>query len=229
MTQEQIVAIFRHSGDYGIFEIDGARWMVTYHFMRRLDFDLEIEASGSMARMTAEKAKASLGRNMQNKTASVVFGNWAKNTEFGWCLNLKTGTAIAAPYFYLFEDCELFQRKPIDTPTSSPTGSILAVKDGKKVGVLMPMSDRGSEPAEKPTLYEVLDRIANPHNDWFGISPEEARRRQIADLKDQLGQLRDEIEQVGLKIVDLESERDLLRIDAAKIEARLKELKGEKG
>lgn len=230
MTREQMVAIFRHTGDYGIFEIDGARWMVTYHFMRRLDFDLEIEASGDMARMTAERAAAPLRRALKAAMIPVQFGDWARHSYYGWCLNLKTGTGIAAPYFYLFEDCELFQqRKPIDTPTSSPTSSILAVKDGEKVGVLMPMSDRGSEPAEKPTLYEVLDRIANPHNDWFGVSAEEARRRQIADLKDQLGQLRDEIEQVGLKIVDLESERDLLRIDAAKIEARLKELKGEKG
>jgi len=226
MTQQEMVAIFRHTGDYGIFEIDGARWMVTYHFMRRLDFDLEIEASGDMGRMTAEKAKASLGRNMQNKTASVVFGNWAKSTAFGWRLNLKTGTAIAAPYFYLFEDCELSQqRKPIDTPTSS----IVAMKDGKIVGVLMPLMRGESELAEKPTLYEALDRIASQHNDWFGISPKEAKRREIAELSNNLRGIQEEILSKALEIVDLENERDMLRIDAAKIEARLKELKGEKG
>jgi hypothetical protein len=226
MTQEQMVAIFRHTGHYGVFEIDGARWMMTRHFMRRLDFDLEMEAAGDMARMRPQRVKASLGRSIKNKAIPVEFDAWSRASQFGWCLNLKSGTAIAAPYFYLFEDCELFQhRKPIDTPTSS----IVAVKDGKIAGVLMPMIFRGNEPAAKPTLDEVLGRIANPHNDWFGIPPEEARRRETIDLQGKLGDLREQIEENDLKIVDIESENDLLRIDAAKIEARLKELKGEKG
>lgn len=226
MTQEQMVAIFRHTGDYGIFEIDGARWMVTRHFMRRLDFDLEIDASGAMARMTAQGVRVSLGRSIKNKAIPVEFDEWSRVPQFGWCLNRKTGTAIAAPYFYLFEDCELFQhRKPIDTPTSS----IVAVKDGKIIGILMPMTVRGNKPAAKPTLDEVLGRIAGPHNDWLGIPSEEARRRETIDLQNELGDLREQIEENELKIVDIESENDLLRIDAARIEARLKELKGEKG
>lgn len=222
MTQEQMVAIFRHTGDYGIFEIDGARWMVTRHFMRRLDFDLEIEASGAMARLTPDKAKACLGRAIKMKTVPVEFEDWAKDGHFGWCLNTKAGLTVAAPYFYLFEDCELFQhRRPDDNPSSS----IVAVKDGKIVGVLMPMKHRGSESA---ALTEVLRRIAGPHNDWFGIPPEEAQRRETVNLQNKLSELREQIEENALKIVDIESEQDLLRIDAARIEARLKELKGEK-
>jgi len=226
MTREQMVAIFRHTGDYGIFEIDGARWMVTRHFMRRLDFDLEIEASGGMARVAPENVKACLGRAIKMKTVPAVFEDWAKDGHFGWCLNTKAGLAIAAPYFYLFEDCELFQhRRPDDNPSSS----IVAVKDGKIVGVLMPTKHSGSEAAEKPTVYEVLDRIAGPHNNWFGIPPEEAQRRETVNLQNKLSELREKIEENALKIVDIESENDLLRIDAARIEARLKESKGEKG
>jgi len=75
----------------------------------------------------------------------------------------------------------------------------------------------------------ILRRIAGPHNDWFGIPPEEARQLETIDLQGKLGELREKIEENALKIVDIESEQDLLRIDAARIEARLKELKGEKG
>lgn len=226
MTQEQMVAIFRHTGDYGVFKIDGARWMVTRHFMRRLDFDMEVESSGGMDQLAPENVKACLGRAIKMKTVPVEFEGWAKDGHFGWCLNTKAGLAIAAPYFYLFEDCELFQhRRPDDNPSSS----IVAVKDGKIVGVLMPMKHSGSEAAEKPTLTEVLRRIAGPHNDWFGIPPEEARQLETIDLQGKLGELREKIEENALKIQDIESEQDLLRIDAARIEARLKELKGEKG
>lgn len=172
------------------------------------------------------KLGAKVGEKQKAAMTPVQFGDWARHSYYGWCLNLKTGTGIAAPYFYLFEDCELSQqRKPIDTPTSS----IVAMKDGKIVGVLMPLMRGESELAEKPTLYEVLDRIASPHNDWFGISPEEAKRREIAELSNNLRRIQEEILSKALEIVDLENERDLLRIDAAKIEARLKELKGEKG
>lgn len=228
MTQQEMVAIFRHTGDYGVFEIDGSRWMVTYHFMRRLDFDLEIEASGAMARLTPDKAKACLGRAIKKSTVPVEFEGWAHESHFGWCLNLKSGMAIGAPYFYLFEDCQLFQHAKPDY-NNSPTSSIVAVKDGKIVGVLMPMKNGGSEAASMPTLEEVLDRIACPSNDWFGIPPAEAWQRETVDLEDKLGQLREEITENALKIQDIESENDLLRIDAARIEARLKELKGEKG
>jgi hypothetical protein len=200
MTQEQMVAIFRHTGHYGVFEIDGARWMVTYHFMRRLDFDLEIEVAGDMARLAPEKASALLRRASKMATISVAFDGWAKESHFGWCLNLKSGMAIAAPYFYLFEDCELFQHR---RPNDNPTSSILAVKDRKIVGVLMPLKYGESEAAAMPTLYEVFDRIANPHNDWFGIPPEEARRRETIDLQGKLGDLREQIEENELKIVDM--------------------------
>lgn len=47
--------------------------------------------------------------------------------------------------------------------------------------------------------------------------------------KTKLSQLLEEIEENDNKIKDIEHDQDLLRIDAAKIEARLKELKGEKG
>lgn len=239
MTQHEIIAILRHTGDFASYTVDGQRVATNGHVIMSIDFDPGVENTGWVKdkpadvcqfwrAWVAEASRRNSGSGevarpitTDSRSAVLLVADDQDRDRGPWLKINGRDQYLQVAYRLLFKGCHLI---PLGI------GHIFAVNgEGQLVGVVSPSWPAVivGEPIPIPALDEIWQYISSEKNNWYGIPPANVVTRKIDALQAEIEAETQEVLASCTAASRLRADVRRSRSRIAALKAQIENLKGE--